>query len=90
MVHRDGGGVAGDAAGTATPSTYRHRASRRLYPPPANDPSIPGWTVAGADRMRVIHKVPLIQPRLESPQNHGHRPQHRPANRVLLPRSPAP
>ena len=24
--------------GTATPSAYRHRASRRLYPPPANDP----------------------------------------------------
>ena len=23
---------------TATPSAYRHRASRRLYPPPANDP----------------------------------------------------
>ena len=24
--------------GTATPSAYRHRASRRLYPPPANNP----------------------------------------------------
>ena len=26
--------------GTATPSAYRHRASRRLYPPPANDPLV--------------------------------------------------
>ena len=26
--------------GTATPSAYRHRASRRLYPPPANDPKM--------------------------------------------------
>ena len=25
--------------GTATPSAYRYRASRRLYPPPANDPN---------------------------------------------------
>ena len=27
---------------TATPSAYRHRASRRLYPPPANNPVLAG------------------------------------------------
>ena len=37
---------------TATPSTYRHRASRRLYPPPANNPLWP----------RLLGKCPTADP----------------------------
>ena len=40
--------------GTATPSAYRHRASRRLYPPPANNPSS-GTTFVIAETSAPAH-----------------------------------
>ena len=58
--------------GTATPSAYRHRASRRLYPPPANNPICPSgctppvrgkalrdaWNLDSADRAaRVLARL---------------------------------
>ena len=39
--------------GTATPSAYRHRASRRLYPSPANNPN-PGALLGRGERMGPV------------------------------------
>ena len=76
--------------GTATPSAYRHRASRRLYPPPANNPLVtrsPRPSHPGPFAITVSRASPVSRARRSAPSPDRRMPGAPPGPRPSRPRA---